>query len=207
VTESENGQLSTESRDQASHVKVWGLTGGIASGKSTVAKFLAEQGIPVIDADQVSRELSSPGGMAHAAILARFGTDDRALIREKVFKDLEARRDLEAILHPMIRQESMRRIQQFTGPVIYEATLLVETGRYKDFAGLLVVEAPLEARKTRLVLRDALPERLADQIIAAQLSDAERRKVATVVIQNDGDLEKLRAQVGKVASYLKSKSR
>jgi dephospho-CoA kinase len=202
------GQLSTGSRETGSDLRVFGLTGGIASGKSTVAKFLGEAGLPVIDADWIARELSEPGGAAHTPIVERFGTGDRAKLREIVFKDAKSRRDLEAILHPLIRMESLHRMRREADawrmrhpgapgpvPMIYEATLLVETGRYKDFDGLIVVEAPRDVRKIRVVERDgSLPE-LAEKIISAQLSDEERRAHATHVIENAGTLEELHAKV------------
>ncbi len=187
--------------------EVWGLTGGIASGKTTVARFFEAEDVTVIDADQISRDLSSPGGAAHAAILKRFGTDDRRKLREIVFRDLAARKDLEAILHPLIAAESRRRMEEAARrskgpkasdgrtPVIYEAALLVETGRYRDFEGLIVVEAARDLRMQRLVNRDRVEEALAQQMINAQISDAERRKVASQVWENAGDLDELRARV------------
>lgn len=183
--------------------EVWGLTGGIASGKSQAARFFSEEGIPVIDADQISRELGQPGGAAHAAILQRFGTDDRAKLRAIVFADAQARKDLEAILHPLIVAESVRRMErlaaQHSGPgqprILYEAALLVETGRYKQLSGLLVVDAPLALRRQRLIERDVVAPELADRILAAQASDAERLAAATAVIPNAGTLEDLRSAV------------
>lgn len=180
--------------------RVWGLTGGIASGKTTVAKFFEMEGIPVIDADQIARELSQKGGRAYAPILKRFGTNDRAKLREIIFSDPQARKDLEAILHPLIREESFKQIDECAkktgaGVFLYEATLLVETGRYKDLDGLIVVEAPEKLRKERLALRDQLDAGLIDQIFSAQTSDAERRKPATHIIENRGNLDELKKQV------------
>lgn len=192
----------------------WGLTGGIASGKSSAAKFFAEAGIPVLDADQVSRSLTAPGGAAYDSIVQRFGTADRARLREIVFNDPQARKDLEAILHPLIREASMREMEQLARaaggsdshpvPVVYEATLLVETGRYRDFAGLIVVEAPKEDRIARLITRDGSNREMAEKILAAQVSDEARRVAATHVIVNDSDLSKLRSQVQALAAKLKS---
>lgn len=198
--------LKKKSAEQATPaLEVWGLTGGIASGKSTVARlFEKEHGIPVIDADEVNRELSAPGGAAHAAIVARFGTADRARLRELVFMDPAARRDLEAILHPLIREESERRIAglaaQGTRRVLYEATLLVETGRYRDFAGLIVVESPRAARIARLTARDGLTREQSERVLAAQASDEDRRRAATTVIENSGSLEELRQKVAALVS-------
>src|SRR5271167_754127 len=91
-------------------IEVWGLTGGIASGKSSVARFLEKAGLYIIDADQLARDLSKEGGKAHPLIVKRFGTADRAKIRETVFNDPKARKDLEAILHPLIGEESRKRM-------------------------------------------------------------------------------------------------
>jgi dephospho-CoA kinase len=183
--------------------EVWGLTGGIASGKSTAARIFAEEGFPVLDADQLARQLSLPGGAAHASILARFGTADRVQLREIVFADVAARKDLEAILHPLIQNESLQQMQTLAAQaphgrkarVIYEAALLVETGRYRQCTGLLVVDAPRELRRRRLIERDGLIPELADQILNAQISDDERRKVASFIIPTEGTIEELRALI------------
>jgi dephospho-CoA kinase len=180
----------------AAHLTVWGLTGGIASGKSLAARYFAEAGIPVLDADALSRELSAPGGAAHGKILARFGTADRAKLRTLVFQDTSARRDLEAILHPLIQKESLLRLKALAAPIVlYEAALLVETGRYRDLAGLLVIDAPRDLRRARLLQRDGCTPELADQILAAQMSDEERSQAATAVISNCGTPEELRAAI------------
>ena len=179
----------------------WGLTGGIAAGKSVAARMLAEAGCPVLDADALTKELSAPGGLAHAAIVARFGTADRAQLRDIVFANAPARKELEGILHPWIISESQKRIEALAKtapvgrPVIYEAALLVETGRYKDLKGLIVVEAPHELRVQRLIARDRCTEEQARRILAIQTSDEERRAVAQHVLINDGSEEKLRSQV------------
>jgi dephospho-CoA kinase len=213
------GSTSTASTG-APAAKIWGLTGGVASGKSTVARIFSELGVPVLDADQVARDLRAPGGAAYDAILARFGTADAQRLREIVFANPVARSELEAILHPLIRAESARRMEaMITGrtsskanasanasasvsasappviPVIYEATLLVETGRYRDFAGLIVVSADESVRLARLMARDNSAEDLARRIVASQIDDEKRRAVASFVIENHGSLEDLRAQV------------
>lgn len=194
-------------------IEAWGITGGIASGKSTAAGYFAQEGIPVVDADRVARELSLPGGEAYPAIVARFGTADRSRLREIVFADAAARRDLEAILHPMIARESLRRMTELAraaagGPgigaaaegakpaalqvVLYEAALLVETGRYRQLAGLIVVDSPIALRRERLITRDGLAPELADRILAAQIPDEARKAAATHVLPNLGTLEELR---------------
>lgn len=189
---------------QARDFEIWGLTGGVAAGKSQVARFFVEAGIPVLDADVVARELSLPGGAAHEDIVNHFGTADRERLREIVFKDLDARRDLEAILHPRIYAESLRRLKDLAwaaaqpgkkARVLYEAALLVETGRYRELDGLLVVDAPTDVRVKRLIARDGSAPEVAQQIIAAQVSDAARKAAASHVISNAGTLEELRQAV------------
>jgi dephospho-CoA kinase len=180
-------------------LKVWGITGGIASGKSTAAKFFAQEGIPVIDADQIARALSEEGGAAYPKILARFGTADRARIREIVFRDPAARTELEAILHPLIVQESQRQLDLLSAEnktlALYEATLLVETGRYKTLDGLIVVDCPRELRRQRLVTHRGLSGEMADRILDAQIPDETRRKAATRIIENSGTLTELQQKV------------
>ena len=181
-------------------IPVVGLTGGIASGKSLVAKILREKaGIPVLDADRISRDLSSPDGAAASAILKAFGTLDRAQLRKTIFGDAAARAQLEAILHPLIRSESIREISDLARAgarlAFYEATLLVETGRHRDFDGLLVVEAPLETRLGRVSARDGTSRTQALSIIQAQASDEARRKAATWTIENSGSIADLEERV------------
>lgn len=207
------GQLRTGNRSSADGFKAWGLTGGIASGKSTAARFFADAGALVIDADQIARELSQEGGMAYPALVKRFGKVSREELRKQIFSDPDARADLEAILHPLIRAESWKRMQEFAKAhpkdaplIIYEATLLVETGRYRDFEGLIVVQAPKALRKKRLVERNGFSEELAEQIISSQATDAERARVATHVLENSGNMDSLKKQVLALIPKLKSKS-
>jgi dephospho-CoA kinase len=181
-------------------IPVIGLTGGIASGKSVVSRILREKAnVPVLDADRISRDLSSPDGAASTAILHAFGTLDRAQLRKKIFSDPQARSQLEAILHPLIRAESVREISDLAragaGLAFYEATLLVETGRYRDFDGLLVIEAPLETRIDRVSARDGVSREQAQAVIQAQASDEIRRKAATWIIENSGSVAELEKRV------------
>ncbi len=176
--------------------RVYGLTGGVASGKSTAARFFSEAGIPVVDADEVARELRKPGGAAHSAILARFETVDSIELRQRVFSDPQARLDLEAILHPLIRAESLRKIQALRAPVvIYEAALLVESGRFRDFFGLILVEAGSDERIRRLMSRDESSRELADSILGSQGTDDTRRAAADHILDNSGSPELLRSRV------------
>ena len=183
--------------------RIYGLTGGIASGKSTVARLFAEHGIPVLDADSLARELSAPGGLALEAILRRFGTADRERLREMVFADAAARKDLEAILHPLIRSESAKRLKAMSGPyALYEAALIVEAGRAKEFDGLIVVTAERETRKSRLIARNGFSAEQAERILSTQSDDATKLAQATHVIRNDGTLEQLQAAVSELRTRL-----
>ena len=139
--------------------------------------------------------MSAPGGGAFDAIVQRFGTADREKIRARVFSDSAARKDLEKILHPLIQSESQRWVASYAGPVIYEAALLVETGRARDFDGLIVVEAPFEIRKQRIMKRNCWSAEMAENVLRSQLDDASRREAATWVIQNTGSLQDLEAAV------------
>lgn len=192
--------------------KIWGLTGGIASGKSTAGLYFAEKGIPVIDADQISRQLSEENGAARPAIIQRFGTADRAKLREIVFStnggDEKARKDLEAILHPLIVEQSQREMTRHVEAgarlIIYEATLLIETGRYKTLDGLLVVTSAPEEQRRRLISQRAMSAEMADKILNAQISNAERTKAANYVIENNGTLDELREHVQKFLDQILS---
>jgi len=190
-------------------MRIFGLTGGIASGKSAVAAILRQRGVPVVDADTISRELSQPQGAAYDSLVARFGTADRTQLREIVFKDATARRDLEAILHPLIRKASIAKfadlakdVTQTTGHAppfgVYEATLLFESGRAPDFAAVITVSAPEELRLERLEARPGMTPEMARAILGAQNTDAWRESRAQWVIRNGGSREDLERQVGEV---------
>ena len=194
-------------------LRLIGLTGGIGSGKSTVARLFAERGVPVIDADELAREATRPGAPALTEIGAVWpdvvGSDgalDRRLLGAYVFGDPAARARLEAILHPRIvalcdaRARALARAGHRVA--LYEAALLVETGRYRDLDGLIVVDAPEDVRVARVIARDGLREADVRARIAAQLPMEDKRRVATHVIHNDGDLNALRARVDNLAARL-----
>lgn len=204
---SKKGTLSLLSRKLKNPFHIWGLTGGIASGKSLAARFFREEGLVVVDADQIAKKISGRGGTAHAPILQRFGTTDRARLREMVFSDPIARKDLEAILHPLIQSESLKQMQAAQSKVIlYEAALLVETGGHLGLEGLIVVDAPKEIRLRRLLERDSISEELAEKIFSAQATDETRRKAATFILDNSGAPEKLKEQVIEIARKLRCQS-
>jgi dephospho-CoA kinase len=181
-----------------------GLTGGIGSGKSTVARIFGEQAIPVIDADVIARDVVEPGTDGFREVVAAFGPDllggdgalDRKKLAERVFADDGARKKLEAILHPRIAAESMRRMSEISAGThpyaIYEAALLVENGSYRMLAALVVVSASEEAQVARVMARDGTSEDEARARIRAQLPLAKKIEVADFVIENDGSLERTR---------------
>jgi dephospho-CoA kinase len=187
--------------------RVIGLTGGIASGKSAVARMLRELGAPVVDADEVARDVVAPGAAALAEITARFGADvigadgglDRKRLAAVVFGDAEARRALERITHPRIAADSQRRIAAHAAAgaraVVYEAALLVENGLHSGLDGLIVVSVPEAVQRARLMARDGIDARAADERLRAQLPLADKVAVADWVVDNAGTLADTRRQV------------
>ena len=175
-----------------------GLTGGVASGKSEVTRRFQALGVEVVDADVAAREVVEPGQPALARIAERFGAGmlladgrlDRRQLRERVFADAQARRDLEAITHPAIRARVKAQAQAAPGPyAVVAVPLLAEAGRaaYPWMARLLVVDAPESLQHDRLMRRDGVDEALAARMIAAQASRTVRLAIADDVILNDGD--------------------
>ncbi len=183
---------------------VVGLTGGIASGKSTVAERFAARGVTVLDADQVARDVVEPGQPALDEVIHAFGPGilgpdgrlDRRTLRQIVFADPERRRRLEAILHPAIRAAMASRAAAAPGPYqIHMIPLLVE-GRGRDgLDRVLVVDCPAEVQLQRLMTRDAESAAQARSIIAAQADRDTRLRAADDVIRNDGPPEALDRQV------------
>ncbi|NUS74357.1 MAG: dephospho-CoA kinase [Corynebacteriales bacterium] len=181
-----------------------GLTGGIASGKSTVSARLVALGAFLIDADQLAREVVMAGTPGFAAVVAEFGPKvvaangqlDRQNLAARVFGDEGARQVLNSIVHPLVRQRAAELINAApdNAVVVQDIPLLVENGLAPSFDVVVVVEAPLASRLARLAAR-GLTERQAMDRIAAQASDEERRAVADVVVRNDGDFEHLYDQV------------
>ena len=184
---------------------VVGLTGGIGSGKSRAADAFAALGADVIDTDAIAHQLTAPGGAALGAIVETFGPDvldangamDRSRMRQRVFRDPADRQRLEAILHPMIRIESQRRVAAATAPyVVLVVPLLVESPGYRDrVQRVLVVDCPEEKQLERVGARSKLAPADVQRIIAAQVPRARRLAAADDVIDNSGDIEALEAQV------------
>jgi dephospho-CoA kinase len=183
-----------------------GLTGGIGSGKSTVAALLQARGAVIVDADAVARAVVEPGTPALAALVERFGAGildpdgvlDRAALAAVAFADETSREALEAITHPAINDEFIARVQAAPRDaiVVCDVPLLAEStqAQSRGYKVVVVVEAPLEVRLDRLVERGIARDD-AERRIAAQASDEERRDLATHVIDNAGDLGRLEEQV------------
>jgi dephospho-CoA kinase len=192
-------------------IKVIGLTGGIGSGKSTVADLFAEQGAAIVDTDQVSRRLTGPDGEAMGSLAAAFGgafvlpdgSLDREAMRQLVFSDVAARVRLEGILHPMIMMHGSRALQQAQGPyAMLVVPLLFETARYQPLVKRsLVVDCNEEVQLQRVVERSHLSVEEARAIMAAQMPRSERCARADDIIENNGSLDQLRLQVEEKHRY------
>ncbi|MEM9533897.1 MAG: dephospho-CoA kinase [Pseudomonadota bacterium] len=181
-----------------------GLTGGIASGKSTVARLFQDEGITLVDADRIAHEVVERGTPGLAQVVAAFGpqvlTDsgdlDRSRVRDLVFADVERRRQLEAIIHPLVRQEMARQVAAAQSPyTILDIPLLVESSDRASVDRVLVVDLPDDVQRQRLAARDGLDDRVVDQILAAQASRYDRLAVADDVVDNSGPRESLAPQV------------
>lgn len=190
--------------------RIVALTGGVASGKSAVAEQFAALGVAVIDADVVAREVVAPGSDGLNAVIGAFGLDamaadgglDRAWMRRRVFADADARRRLEAIVHPRVRARLRQQVQASDAPwVLLVIPLLVETWAHWDWVDrVLVVDVPEATQLARLIERDGIDEPLARAMLAAQASRERRRQRADDIIDNDGPIEALAAQVRALAA-------
>ncbi len=184
---------------------VVGLTGGIGSGKSAAADEFARLGATVVDSDVIAHELTQAGGAAIPEVERLFGSRvigpsgamDRAMVRARVFADPAAKKALEALLHPMIRDESRRRIAAAKGPyVVHVVPLLIESHDYRTRVDrVLVVDCPEELQIERVRARSRLPEPEVRAILASQATRAERLAAADDVIDNSGTVDALRRQV------------
>jgi len=190
-----------------------GLTGGIASGKSTVSKTLRELGAVVIDADRLAREVVAPGTPGLARVVEAFGPSvltpegemDRPKVGAIVFADPERRRALEEIVHPLVRARGAE-LEAAAGPdaiVVHDIPLLVETGQAGSFDAVVVVDTPEETQVERMTSRRGWTEADARARMAAQATREQRRSVATYVIENTGTREDLRRRVTEVFDELR----
>lgn len=193
-----------------------GLTGGIATGKSYVAGKIKEAGVPMVDADVLSREVVAPGTPGLAAVRRRFGPDavrrdgtmDRVRIAQIVFKDKRARLDLEAIVHPAVQKaidEFFATLPKRTPFAIADIPLLFETGRENQFNAVVVVACPRELQLQRLMERNKLSKEDAERRLNAQLPIEQKVKKATHVIRTDGTFEQTDAQVADLIKKLSAK--
>ena len=194
-----------------------GLTGGIATGKSTVSALLRQLGCEIIDADLLAREVVEPGRPAWTTIVAEFGQDvltgDGTLDRKKlgaiVFADPERRRRLEAITHPAIRERFQARLDElaehgFTGIVVFDAAVMIESGNYKNMDRLVVVVTDEPTQMSRLQGRDGTDDAEGRRKIASQMPLSEKAKLADYVIDNSGDRHETAEQVRRVFAALMS---
>lgn len=196
-------------------VRIIGLTGGIASGKSTVSAMFRSLGAQIIDADEIAREVVAQGQPALAEIAQRFpgvlapnGSLDRTKLGARVFADPAERAALNAIIHPRIQQAFLERTQALAERgielVIYDAALLIENRLHEWMNGVIVVSVPPQVQLSRLIARDGLDEVQARQRIASQLPLTDKARVATWLIDNQGSLDETRAQVERVWNMLRA---
>jgi dephospho-CoA kinase len=197
-------------------VKLIGLTGGIASGKSTVAKILQQLGAAIINADFLSREVVEPGQPAWHEIVAAFGRDvlqpdqtlDRQKLRTLIFNNPAARKRLEAIIHPRVRALAEQRIREHTATgfavIVYEVPLLFEANIHEWLRPVILVACDVDTQRRRVEQRDRLDAATAQKHIDAQMSLEEKRRLADYVIENDGSFEDLERQVREVLEKIQA---
>ena len=191
-----------------------GLTGGIGSGKSTVAKALQAKGIMLVDADQIARDVVQPGELALKEVAEAFGNDilladgnlDRAALKKRIFSDPLAKTQLEGILHPRIRQRILERLDEATDTayVVADIPLLVESNYPQYFDRVVVVDCPEETQLARVLSRDEMSEAQILNIMASQATRQDRKAAATDIIDNSGDLASLKMQIEKLHESLLS---
>jgi dephospho-CoA kinase len=196
-------------------ITVFGLTGGVASGKSTVGRRFRHLGLDVIDADQVARDVVALGSDGLAAVVAAFGAEvltpdgllDRARMRAHVFADASARETLNAILHPRIAAETLERTKRLeergVALACYESALLVESGLADAFRPLVVVAVSAETQRARLMDRDGMTALAARRMIDAQLPLAQKIALADYLIDNEGSIDELESRADEVLDQIR----
>lgn len=197
-------------------MKLVGLTGGIASGKSTVAKILESLGAAIVNADTLSREVVEPGREAWQEIVAAFGAEvlqpdqglDRQKLRTIIFNNPEARRKIESIIHPRVRALAEQKIRDHTAAaydvVVYEVPLLFEGNLHEWLRPVILVACDVDTQLQRLQQRDGLDRAQAQKHIDAQMSLTEKRRLADYVIENNGSVDDLKRQVEAVLEKIKA---
>ena len=197
-------------------MKLIGLTGGIASGKSTVAKILQQLGAAIVNADVLSREAVEPGQPAWHEIIAAFGGDvlqpdqtlDRQKLRTIIFNNPDARKTLEAIIHPRVRALAEERIRQHSqagvAVVVYEVPLLFEAKIHEWLRPVILVACDVDTQRRRLEQRDQVDAVAAQKIIDAQMSLEDKRRLADYVIENNGTLADLEHQVRELLAKIEA---
>jgi dephospho-CoA kinase len=197
-------------------VKLVGLTGGIASGKSTVAEILKRQGAAIINADVLAREVVEPGHQAWTEIVNTFGiavlqpdrTLDRQKLRAIIFDDAAARKKIESIIHPQVRALAEQRIREHAAAgyavIVYEVPLLFEGNLQEWLRPVILVACDVDTQRNRLQSRDNLSAAQAQKHIDAQMSLEAKRRLADYVIENNGSLEDLQRQVQAVLEKIKT---
>ncbi|MEO7032807.1 MAG: dephospho-CoA kinase [Polyangiaceae bacterium] len=195
-------------------MRVFGLTGGIGSGKSEVARCLRERGLPVVNADQLARLAVVPGSAGLAGIVKAFGPEvlsasgelDRARLAQRAFSNADARRTLDSIVHPLVRDLAAAHFAELAeqGELLacYEVPLLYEVGLDKTYTPVVVVSAPGALLRSRLEARDGLSPEQVEARIAAQMQVAEKVRRADYVLENDGSLAQLRERTNLVFDAL-----
>jgi dephospho-CoA kinase len=194
-----------------------GLTGGIATGKSTVGAMFVELGCHLIESDQITHQLFEPGQAVHAAVVKQFGnrilapdgTIDRRILGDIVFKDPQARAKLNGLVHPAIIQRQQEWLQEMEaqdphGIAIVDAALMIEVGTYRNYAKVIVVTCSPEMQRERLRARSALSEEEIESRIRSQMPAEEKIKYADFVIDNSGSIESTRVQVETVYQQLRA---
>jgi dephospho-CoA kinase len=194
-----------------------GLTGGIATGKSTVGAMFVELGCHLIESDQITHQLFEPGQAVHAAVVKQFGnrilapdgTIDRRILGDIVFKDPQARAKLNGLVHPAIIQRQQEWLQEMEaqdphGIAIVDAALMIEVGTYRNYDKVIVVTCSPEMQRERLRARSALSEEEIESRIRSQMPAEEKIKYADFVIDNSGSIESTRVQVETVYQQLRA---
>lgn len=187
-------------------MKVYGLTGGIGSGKTTVRQLFEEEGVPTLDADQIAREVVAKNQPGLAEIERTFGLDylingelNRAKLRELIFNDATAKQTLESILHPLIRQRIKQLIQQLEKQhppaIVVEIPLLTEIGKPDYIDEIIVLDLAPETQLKRAITRDNLPEEDIQKIIQQQATRTERRGIADIILNTEQPVETLRKDI------------